>query len=221
MGHADRPWTTIVGVVSDVKQESLSETEEDAFYVPASQWAWADKSPWLVIRTVSDARSFAPAIRTAIWSTNPHLTINRVDTMDHLVAASKDEQRFVLILFGSFGAMGVVLLAFGIYDVLSSRATLQRLILIPCGLLLATSVSAQQAASIDIGKAETAFAEAKALSDGDRLWGQRLYGPHPPLRALRQPQAVRFAEALSYAAQHRRSTTTARTHRSDQVPALL
>lgn len=61
----------------------------------------------------------------------------------------------------------------------SFRMALQRLILIPCGLLLATSVSAQQAASIDIGKAEAVFAEAKALSDADggRLWGQRLYGP--------------------------------------------
>lgn len=125
VGHAERPWATIVGVVSDVKQESLSEPEEDAFYVPASQWAWADRSPWLVIRTVRDAESFAPAIRTAVWSVNPNLTINRVGTMDHLVAASKDEQRFVLILFGSFGVMGVVLLASGIYEVFYSNATQQ------------------------------------------------------------------------------------------------
>jgi putative ABC transport system permease protein len=123
VGHADRSWATVVGVVSDVKQESLSENEEDEFYVPASQWPWADRSPWLVIRTVRDAESFAPAIRRAVWSVNPTLTINRVDTMDHLVTASKDEQRFVLILFGSFGVMGVVLLLFGIYDVLSGSTT--------------------------------------------------------------------------------------------------
>ena len=46
-------------------------------------------------------------------------------------------------------------------------------------------------------------------------------GPHPSLRPLRQPQAIRFAAALPLAAPRRRSAATARAHSSDQVPALL
>ena len=46
-------------------------------------------------------------------------------------------------------------------------------------------------------------------------------GPHPPVRALCQPQTVRFATALPRAAQRRHRTTTTCTHSSDQVAARL
>ena len=38
----DRPWSTIVGVVGDVKQASLELSDVDAVYMPNSQWYWAD-----------------------------------------------------------------------------------------------------------------------------------------------------------------------------------
>src|SRR5262249_20060132 len=54
LGHADRPWATIVGVVGDVKQLSLQVTQDDAFYVPYTQWAWGDTVMSLVVRTLGD-----------------------------------------------------------------------------------------------------------------------------------------------------------------------
>lgn len=119
VGHADRPWATIVGVVGDVKQTSLAVSEEDAFYIPTTQWPWADNVLTLVVRTQDDAAGLAPEVRDAIWSVDKDQPIVRVATMDRLLSDSESERRFVLILFEAFALVGLVLAATGIYGVLA------------------------------------------------------------------------------------------------------
>ena len=123
MGRADRPWATIVGVVGNVKQESLAVGEEEAVYTTTAQWAWTDSAQSLVVRTRGPAAALAPAIRDAIWSVDKDQPIVRVATMDSLLAASESERRFVLMLFEAFALVGLVLAATGIYGVLSGNVT--------------------------------------------------------------------------------------------------
>src|SRR4030095_10426378 len=49
-----RPWGTVVGVVGDVKQQSLASTNAAAFYVTSAQWRWVDPVQSLVVRTTGD-----------------------------------------------------------------------------------------------------------------------------------------------------------------------
>ncbi len=119
IGHADRPWGTIVGVVGDVRQASLALSDSDAFYTSSTQWSWVDNVQSLVVRTKVDAAALAPAIRDAIWSVDKDQPIVRVATMDSLLARSEAERRFVLILFEAFGLVALALAATGIYGVLS------------------------------------------------------------------------------------------------------
>jgi putative ABC transport system permease protein len=123
IGHADRPWSTIAGVVGDVKQTSLAMNEPDAFYTSTMQWSWVDNVQSLVVRTRGDAASLAPAIRTAIWSVDRSVPIVRVATMDNLLASSEAERRFALLLFGAFALVGLVLATSGVYGVLSGSVT--------------------------------------------------------------------------------------------------
>jgi len=123
VGHEDRPWATIVGVVGDVKQESLAVSEPDAFYLPASRWPWADNVMSLVVRTEGDAAQLAPAVRNAIWSIDKDQPIVRVASMDSLLATSEAQRRFVLTLFEIFGIIALVLAAVGIYGVVSGGVT--------------------------------------------------------------------------------------------------
>jgi putative ABC transport system permease protein len=123
IGHADRPWATIVGVVGDVKQTSLAVSASDAFYTTTTQWAWVDTAQSLVVRTRGDAAALAPAIRKAIWSVDKDQPVVRVATMDTLLAASQAERHFALILFEAFGIVALVLAAVGIYGVLSGSVT--------------------------------------------------------------------------------------------------
>ena len=118
-GHEDKPWVTIVGVVGDVKQQSLALAAEDGFYIPTTQWPWADDVLSLVVRTKGDAASLAPSIRTAIWSVDKEQPIVRIATMESLLNVSEAQRRFTLILLASFALVGLVLAATGIYGVLS------------------------------------------------------------------------------------------------------
>jgi len=110
---------TVVGVVGNVKQMSLTLGQSDAVYIPATQWHWADNVMSLVVRTRGGAGALAPAIREAIWSVDKDQPIVRVATMDHLLAASAVERRFALILFEAFALAALLLAAAGIYGVLS------------------------------------------------------------------------------------------------------
>ncbi len=123
VGHADRPWATIVGVVGDVKQTSLAVSASDAFYTSTTQWSWVDTAQSLVVRTRGDAAALAPAIRKAIWSVDKDQPIVRVATMDTLLTTSEAERHFALILFEAFGIVALVLAAVGIYGVLSGSVT--------------------------------------------------------------------------------------------------
>jgi len=118
-GPEEGPPYTIVGVIGDVKQTSLTIETDDAVYVAMPQWHWVDSVMTLVIRAHGDAASLTPAVRAAIWSVDRNQAIARVGTMDSLVARSEADRRFALILFEAFGLVALLLAATGIYGVLS------------------------------------------------------------------------------------------------------
>ncbi|HET8669537.1 MAG TPA: ABC transporter permease, partial [Candidatus Saccharimonadales bacterium] len=124
LGANDGPWSTIVGVVGDVKQTSLTVSQTNAVYMTNAQWRlFADRALWLVVRTNAEPATLAPAIRQAIWSVDKDQPVVRVATMDHRLASSAAERRFALILFEAFGFVAVVLVAVGLYGVLSASVT--------------------------------------------------------------------------------------------------
>jgi putative ABC transport system permease protein len=110
---------TIVGVVGDVRQMSLALSESDAVYIPATQWRFADRVRSLVVRAPGGAGALAPAVRQAIWSVDKDQPIQRVATMDELLAASAAERRFALIAFEAFAFAALVLATAGLYGVLA------------------------------------------------------------------------------------------------------
>jgi putative ABC transport system permease protein len=116
-------WYVIVGVVGDVKQMSLALGQPDAVYTTVAQWNWVETTMSLVVRTRGSAAAVASDVRNAIWSVDKDLPIDRVETMDKLLAASGAERRFTLILFEAFGIVALALAAVGIYGVLSGSVT--------------------------------------------------------------------------------------------------
>ena len=124
LGGNDGPWSTIVGVVGDVKQKSLAASQTNAVYMTNAQWRlFADDAMWLAVRAQGEPTALAPAIRQAIWSVDKNQPIVRVATMDHHLASLAAERRFALILFEAFGFVAIVLVAVGLYGVLSASVT--------------------------------------------------------------------------------------------------
>jgi putative ABC transport system permease protein len=119
VGPTNRPWYTVVGVVGDIKQTSLAIHDEDAVYLSTRQTWFADDTLSFVIRARGSAATLVPAVKAAIWSVDKNQPIVRVVTMDRLRSQTEAEQRFVLILFESFGSVALLLAAVGLYGVLS------------------------------------------------------------------------------------------------------
>jgi putative ABC transport system permease protein len=113
------PWFTVVGVVGDVTQSSLSK-RTDAAYVTASQWQlFADNARWLVVRGQRDILALTPEIRAAIRMIDREQPIVRIATMDQRLRNSEAQRRFALVLFEAFGLVALLLAAIGSYSVLA------------------------------------------------------------------------------------------------------
>ena len=110
---------TIVGVVGDVRQQSLAVSESDAVYMTASQWAITDNVMSLVVRTRGNPSALTPAVRQAIWSIDKDQPIVRVSAMEDLIALSAASRRFALIMFELFALAALALAAAGIYGILA------------------------------------------------------------------------------------------------------
>jgi predicted permease len=108
----------IVGVVSDVKQDSLETNTQPAIYYSFAQFSQGTLTTYLLVRTVPDPLSLAAAIRDQIWSVDRDQPVSVV-LMDQIVSGSLERRRFVLMLLGTFAGLALLLAMVGIYGVLS------------------------------------------------------------------------------------------------------
>jgi len=116
----------VVGIVGDVKLDSLDETRPvatvywplDQVSVPPSE-AWRSFGMSLAVRTSVDPMSSVSAVTAAIHQVDPEVPVVDVNSMEGLISASVSPQRFNMLLLGAFAGLALVLAAVGIYSVLS------------------------------------------------------------------------------------------------------
>jgi putative ABC transport system permease protein len=116
-------WMEVVGVVGDVKQQSLAEDAPAAFYTATGQWNWVDNVATLVVRSSGSAVALVPALKAAIWSVNPNVPIQRVQTMNGFIQASAGNRRFALLAIEVLAVVALLLSAVGLYGVISGSVT--------------------------------------------------------------------------------------------------
>jgi putative ABC transport system permease protein len=113
-------WMTIVGVVGDVKQYSLADPPYPAVFTPFAQTneAWRR---WMsvVVRMPDSSGSMIPAIKREMWALDSQLPLNRIQSMDELLGLSLAERQFNMALLGLFAGLALILVAVGIYGVVS------------------------------------------------------------------------------------------------------
>lgn len=126
----DTPWMTIVGVVRDVRPESLSEPPRPTYYVLTPQFArmagFADRAMTLVVRTAGDPLQLAGAARSAIREIDATLALDKVQTLESVVSESVARPRFAASVLAAFGLAALVLAVVGVYGVLSYATTRRR-----------------------------------------------------------------------------------------------
>jgi predicted permease len=112
----DLPALTIVGVVGDVRQESLEGAPEPLVYVNLRQRPQKTFPLTFVLRLDGDPASAIAAARTAVREIDPTLP-PRFRSLDEIVSESLAARRFSLILLGVFGGLALLLATTGIASV--------------------------------------------------------------------------------------------------------
>jgi putative ABC transport system permease protein len=119
------PDVTVVGVVDDVFDVSLTQAPEPALYLPWAQNNNSNVPVALVIRTAALPSSVAPAVSGVLKEIDPTLPLRRVQPMDTFVRASTAPERFRTMVLGLVALLGLVLAAVGISGV-TYRGVLDR-----------------------------------------------------------------------------------------------
>jgi putative ABC transport system permease protein len=114
-------WWTVVGVVGDVRSQSLGLEPEANIYRCQLQWPRWDL--WLVARTAGDPGSLAAPVRRALQAVDPDLPLDRIHTLPELVDRSLAERRVRTLLLSLFGGLALILAAVGIYGLISDSVT--------------------------------------------------------------------------------------------------
>jgi predicted permease len=106
----------IVGVFQNVRGAGQRE-EYPEINVPFWQNPWPQVS--MIVRTEGDPKSVTKSVAGAINSVDPDLPLAGVKTVEEIVSESLAIDRFSMVLFSTFGFLGLMLAAVGIYGVMA------------------------------------------------------------------------------------------------------
>ena len=118
----------IVGVVGHVRHWGLASDDQAAvraqIYYPFAQLPDPLVRRWsqlmsIVVRTGVPPGTLVESLRHAIRGSTSDQVMYQVQTLEDLAAASLARQRFLLLLFGAFAALALLLASLGLYGVLA------------------------------------------------------------------------------------------------------
>jgi len=107
----------IVGVVGDVRSQSLDAKAGPEFYVPYSQCLIGPLR--FVVRTEADPRSLVNSVRNEVQFLDKELPVYGVRTLEDYLGASLAQPRFNTFLLSMFAGLALLLTAVGVYGVIS------------------------------------------------------------------------------------------------------
>jgi predicted permease len=111
------PWSTIVGVVGDLRHAGLEVEPAPEFYIWYRQGP--PVAPFIVVRTQGDPAALAETVRAELRALEKDMPVYDMRTMTEVLAASVAERRFILILAIAFGLLALTLAAVGVYGVMA------------------------------------------------------------------------------------------------------
>ena len=120
-------WVTIVGVAGDIKGLTLAQGDTPAIYIPYVQRKiWWERFGVLAIRTEGNPAALTAALKQAVWSTDPLLTIDGIQPLTVRRSAAAARERFVAVVIGLFALLSLALVAQGLWSIVAYAVEARR-----------------------------------------------------------------------------------------------
>jgi putative ABC transport system permease protein len=110
-------WSTVVGVVSDIRHLGPAAPPRPEFYQPYTQRSFPFMA--FVVRTSGAPTALVPSIRAAITTLDRAQPISGVSTMEEHIGRALSRPRFMSTLIVCFGVLALVLSTVGVYGVMA------------------------------------------------------------------------------------------------------
>lgn len=108
------PFTTVVGVLSEVKYDGVDQPDQGTVYFPMNGGTFR----FLIVRSGGDPLSLAPMVRQAVRELEPAAPLSNVATAAGLVDQSLLRPQSLSMLVASFAGVALLLSVIGIHGVM-------------------------------------------------------------------------------------------------------
>jgi predicted permease len=123
LAQSTGPWLTVVGVVGDMRRQSLEREPIAQIFLPHLQSP--ERRMNLLIRTTAEPTQLAPVVRNEIRSIDKTVLIYGISTLESQLARAVAQRRFQTWLLTLFSALALLLAAVGIYGLIHQSVTLR------------------------------------------------------------------------------------------------
>jgi predicted permease len=111
------PWSTIVGVIADIKSDGFDAASAPYLYYPAYQNP--SYASVMYLRAAGNPGTLGDMIRREVQGVDPSIPVFAVRTMDDVITKYLADRRFALELLGVFAGVALLLASIGIYGVMA------------------------------------------------------------------------------------------------------
>jgi putative ABC transport system permease protein len=111
-----KTWTTIVGIVGDVKQYGLDHPAVDEIYLPVAQ---SPNAGFLLVKTFAEPTALSGSLRSALHDVDPQMAVDRIQTLQAVRASSIASPKLTAVLLSLFAGLAVLITAAGIAGVIA------------------------------------------------------------------------------------------------------
>ncbi len=120
----DDDWKTVIGVVGDVRYQSVDQIEEPQLYQFHPQSAAREMA--VVVRTRGNPRALIDATHAVVTELDPQVPVYDTRTLQAITYDAMADRRFVTVLISLFASVALILAMAGIYGVLATVVGRQR-----------------------------------------------------------------------------------------------
>jgi predicted permease len=111
-GDGGRTWRTIVGVVGDVRQDSLDQEASDAVYLPFIEFPGFGST--LFVRVLGDPARVGEHVRAAVRTADVETPVTALRTLEDIRGEALSSPRLTTLLLSLFAVLALVITAAGL-----------------------------------------------------------------------------------------------------------